>query len=248
MSATPRDATTEQPVAVVTGAQGGIGSAVVSRLVADGMKVGAIDVRADPHESDNVVSFSCDVSDPDAVDALVPLVAERVGRASAVVNCAGIGLWFKRVGELSVNEWNHVLGVNLSGAFLITRAFLPVLIERRGCVVNISSVHGIATAPGSAAYAASKAGLFGLTKGLAVDYAEEGVRANAIVLGSIDTDMTRNYEVEASARGESNIQIRPGQRTGPTAVADVVSFLVSSDAAFINGALVPVDGGLLSWL
>jgi NAD(P)-dependent dehydrogenase (short-subunit alcohol dehydrogenase family) len=188
------------------------------------------------------------VSDPAAVDALVPLVDQLVGRASAVVNCAGIGLWFKRVGELSVEEWNRVIGVNLSGAFLVTRAFLPALIDRRGCVVNISSVHGIATAPGSAAYAASKAGLFGLTKGLAVDYAEEGVRANAIVLGSIDTEMTRHYEVQASARGESNIQIRPGQRTGPKAVADVVSFLLSGDAAFINGALVPVDGGLLSWL
>jgi NAD(P)-dependent dehydrogenase (short-subunit alcohol dehydrogenase family) len=212
------------------------------------MKVAAIDVQANTEKIPDVFPFSCDVSDPAAVDALVPLVDQLVGRASAVVNCAGIGLWFKRVGELSVEEWNRVIGVNLSGAFLVTRAFLPALIDRRGCVVNISSVHGIATAPGSAAYAASKAGLFGLTKGLAVDYAEEGVRANAIVLGSIDTEMTRHYEVQASARGESNIQIRPGQRTGPKAVADVVSFLLSGDAAFINGALVPVDGGLLSWL
>jgi NAD(P)-dependent dehydrogenase (short-subunit alcohol dehydrogenase family) len=248
MTAMRGDATTEQPVAVVTGAEGGIGKSVVARLVADGMKVAAIDVRVNTEENDDVFPFACDVSDPVAIDALAPLIAEQVGRVSAVVNCAGIGLWFKRVGELSVEEWNRVIGVNLSGAFLVTRAFLPALIERQGCVVNISSVHGIATAPGSAAYAASKAGLFGLTKGLAVDYAEEGVRANAIVLGSIDTDMTRNYEVAASARGESNIQIRQRQRTGPRAVADVVSFLLSDDAAFINGALVPVDGGLLSWL
>ena len=197
---------------------------------------------------DFVFNFSCDVSDPVRVDALVQLVEEQVGRAAAVVNCAGIGVWFKRVGELSVEEWTRVISVNLSGAFFVTRGFLPALVERRGSVVNIGSVHGVATAPGYAAYAASKAGLFGLTKGVAVDYGPDGVRANCIVLGSVDAGMTSDYEAEALHRGLVVHEIRPWERTSPEPVAAVVSFLLSTDAAFLNGALVPVDGGLLSWL
>ena len=233
---------------MVTGAGGGIGSAVVERLVADGMTVAAVDVRAMKPACDFVFNFSCDVSDPVRVDALVQLVEEQVGRAAAVVNCAGIGVWFKRVGELSVEEWTRVISVNLSGAFFVTRGFLPALVERRGSVVNIGSVHGVATAPGYAAYAASKAGLFGLTKGVAVDYGPDGVRANCIVLGSVDTGMTSDYEAEALHRGLVVHEIRPWERTSPEPVAAVVSFLLSTDAAFLNGALVPVDGGLLSWL
>jgi len=238
----------ERPIAVVTGAEGGIGNAIVERLVADGMTVAAVDVRPMKPAQDYVYNFSCDVADPVQVDALVRLVEAKVGRASAVVNCAGIGLWFKRIGEISAEEWNRVIGVNLSGAFFVSRGFLPALEEQRGSVVNVASVHGVATAPGYAAYAASKAGLFGLTKGIAVDYGKDGVRANCIVLGSVDTDMTRDYEAEALQRGLVVHQIRPWERTGPESVADVVSFLLSSGATFLNGALVPVDGGLLSWL
>ncbi|MGA3214681.1 MAG: SDR family oxidoreductase [Acidimicrobiales bacterium] len=237
-----------RPIAVVTGAEGGIGTAIVERLVADGMTVAAVDVRAMKPARDNVYTFSCDVADPVQVDALVRRVEAEVGKAAAVVNCAGIGVWFKRVGEISAEEWNRVIGVNLSGAFYMTRGFLPALVEQRGSVVNVASVHGVATAPGYAAYAASKAGLFGLTKGTAVDYGKDGVRANCIVLGSVDTNMTRDYEAEAMQRGLVIHSIRPWERTGPGPVADVVSFLLSSGAAFLNGALVPVDGGLLSWL
>lgn len=236
----------ERPVAVVTGASGGIGRAVVDKLIADGMRVAAVDIRAAQPWCEEVCTFTCDVSDPIGVGALVTSVEKRLGRASVVVNCAGIGLWLKRVGEISAEEWNAVIGANLSGPFFVTRGFLPALVENGGSVVIISSVHGISTAPGWAAYAASKAGLFGLTKGIAVDYAEDGVRANCIVLGSVDTDMTRTYEVEARERGIFDVAIRPWQRTSPQAVADVVSFLVSREASFLNGALVPVDGGLLS--
>jgi len=249
MTATGHDAMPrERPIAVVTGAGGGIGNAVVERLVADGMTVAAVDVRPMKAGDDHVFTVSCDVSDPVQVDALVRLVEEEVGRAAAVVNCAGIGLWFKRVGEISAAEWNRVIGVNLSGAFFVARGFLPALVEQRGSVVNVASVHGVATAPGYAAYAASKAGLFGLTKGIAVDYGKDGVRANCIVLGSVDTEMTRGYEAEALQRGLAIHEIRPWERTGPEPIADVVSFLLSRGASFLNGALVPVDGGLLSWL
>jgi len=238
----------ERPIAVVTGAAGGIGNAIVERLVADGMTVAAVDVRPMKPASDSVFTFSCDVSDPVQVETLVRQVEEEVGRATAVVNCAGIGVWFKRVAEISVEEWNRVIGVNLSGAFFVTRGFLPALVEHQGSLVNIGSVHGVATAPGYAAYAASKAGLFGLTKGVAVDYAKDGVRANCVVLGSVDTDMTRGCEAEALRRGLAVHDVRSWERTGPEPIADVVSFLLSGGAAFLNGALVPVDGGLLSWV
>lgn len=237
----------EGAVAIVTGAHGGIGRAVVERLSSARMRVAAIDVRS-AEGSDHITSFRCDVTDPDAVDRLAAVVEQELGPACALVNCAGVGSWFKTIGELPVEEWRRVIDNNLTGPFLMTRAFLPALLRTRGAVVNIASVHGVATAPGSGAYAASKAGLFGLTKATAVDYGEQGIRANCIVLGSVDTDMTRGYESEARARGIDQLAIRPWQRATPGPVADVVGFLVSEGARFINGALIAVDGGLLSWL
>jgi NAD(P)-dependent dehydrogenase (short-subunit alcohol dehydrogenase family) len=234
-------------VAVVTGAGGGIGRAVVERLSSSGMRVAAVDVRSVDVPGD-AAAFRCDVSDPDAVTHLAAVVEHELGPACALVNCAGVGLWFKAIGQLSIEEWRRVIDSNLTGPFLMTRAFLPGLLRTKGAVVNIASVHGVATAPGSGAYATSKAGLFGLTKATAVDYGEQGVRANCIVLGSVDTDMTRGYEDEARARGLDQLAVRPWQRATPAPVADVVNFLVSQGARFINGALIPVDGGLLSWL
>jgi NAD(P)-dependent dehydrogenase (short-subunit alcohol dehydrogenase family) len=234
-------------LAVVTGASGGSGRAVVERLRGDGMEVASVDVcsiAGTEHE----VSFRCDVSDPDAVRGLAVDVEGALGSASAVVNCAGVGSWFKLVGDMEIEEWERVIRSNLTSAFLMTRAFLPALVATKGAIVNLGSVHAVATAPGSGAYAASKAGLFGLTKAIAVDYGELGVRANCLVLGSVDTRMTRDYEEEALARGIGGLAIRPWQRTRPGPVADVVSFLVSEGARFINGSLIAVDGGLLSWL
>ena len=234
-------------VAVVTGANGGLGRAVVERLSRDGMKVAAVDVRSGATAED-WLGFQCDVSEPAAVDRLAGDVERDLGPVSVVVNCAGVGSWFKLVADIDVEEWERVIGSNLTGPFLVARAFLPALVATKGAVVNVASVHGVATAPGSGAYAASKAGLFGLTKAIAVDYGEQGVRANCLVLGSVDTRMTWDYEEGALARGIENLAIRPWQRATPGPVADVVSFLVSDGARFINGALIAVDGGLLSWL
>jgi NAD(P)-dependent dehydrogenase (short-subunit alcohol dehydrogenase family) len=234
-------------VAVVTGAGGGIGGAVVEQLSSSGMRVAAVDVRS-VEASGHITPFRCDVSDPDAVARLAAVVEQELGPVCALVNCAGVGSWFKTIGEIPVEEWRRVIDINLTGPFLMTRAFLPALLRTRGTIVNIASVHGVATAPGSGAYAASKAGLFGLTKATAVDYGEQGLRANCIVLGSIDTDMTRGYEAGARARGIDQLAIRPWQRATPGPVAEVVGFLVSQGARFVNGALIAVDGGLLSWL
>jgi NAD(P)-dependent dehydrogenase (short-subunit alcohol dehydrogenase family) len=236
--------------AVVTGASGGIGAAIVARLRRDGRTVAAVDVtpRAGADDDQGVHEYTCDVADPDQVSSLAVSVRRDLGPVSAVVNCAGVALWFRKVAEIAPADWQAVIATNLTGAFLISRAFMPDLVATAGNIVNISSVHGTATAPGSAAYAASKAGLFGLTKATAVDYTEQGVRCNCVVLGSVDAGMTPAHEAEAARRGLEPLPIDPSLRTAPDAVADVVAFLASEAARFINGSLVPVDGGLLAWL
>lgn len=234
-------------VAVVTGAAGGVGRAVVARLIAGGMTVAAVDLLS-VEPTDGCTTFECDISDPDAVQRLASEVVVRMGSIDALVNCAGVGMWFERLGDLSISDWQRVINVNLNGCFYSTRAFLPSLLERRGAIVHMSSVHGLATAPGHGAYATAKAGLFGLTKATAVDYGCDGVRANCIVLGSVDAGMTHEYEREASLRGVDHLAIKPFLRCAPEAVAEVVRFLLSEDARFVNGAMIAADGGLLAWL
>ena len=234
-------------VAVVTGAAGGVGRAVVARLVAGGMTVAAVDLLP-AEQPDGCIALECDMSDADAVQRLASEVVERVGSVHSLVNCAGVGMWFERLGDLSIADWQRVINVNLNGCFYSTRAFLPSLLETRGAIVHMSSVHGRATAPGHGAYATAKAGLFGLTRATAVDYGGDGIRTNCIVLGSVDAGMTHAYEREASSRGVEQLAIKPFLRCAPEAVADVVAFLLSEDARFVNGAMIAADGGLLAWL
>jgi len=171
----------------------------------------------------------------------------RFGRLDAVVNCAGVYPTGKRLEELSDAEWDDTLAINLSAIFKVCRATLPLL--RRaggGSVVNIASVHADATIPGVPAYAASKAGVVGLSRQMALDYAVDRIRVNALLVGSVATRMQGAGGAEA--QGPSIDTNCIARIANPVEIATVIGFLMSSEASFVTGSALQVDGGLLARL
>jgi 3-oxoacyl-[acyl-carrier protein] reductase len=214
--------------AIVTGGTRGIGAAIAGRLEADGWDVARLG-RAD-----------ADVSDRDAVMAAFARVRVSRGPILALINNAGI-----RADGLAISmdhdDWSSVLDTNLTGAFNCTKAALPDMLKARfGRIVNVSSVVAERANPGQANYVAAKAGLLGLTRTVAREMARKGVTCNAITPGLIATDMTAGL----SQNGDLAGAIPAGRVGQPEEVASAVSFLVSDEAAYVNGATLSVDGGL----
>jgi 3-oxoacyl-[acyl-carrier protein] reductase len=220
----------EAGCAIVTGGTRGIGAAIADRLEADGWDVARLG-RAD-----------ADVADRDAVMAAFARVRAAHGPVLALVNNAGI-----RADGLAISmdhdDWSSVVDTNLTGAFNCTKAALPDMLKARyGRIVNVSSVVAERANPGQSNYVAAKAGLLGLTRTVAREMARKGVTCNAITPGFIATDMTA--DLVASANGELAAAIPAGRIGRPDEVAAAVSFLVSDEAAYVNGATLSVDGGL----
>jgi meso-butanediol dehydrogenase / (S,S)-butanediol dehydrogenase / diacetyl reductase len=246
--------------AIVTGGGTGIGLAVARRLAVDGYAVAvtgrreeacraaADELQAAGHAA---VAIAADVGDPDDVTRIVGTALERFGGLDVLVGNAGIGDGAP-VLEETLEGWERVMRTNLTGAFLTARAALPALIERRGCVVNVSSTSGFLAGPGWAAYCASKAGLIMLTRTLASDYGPQGVRANCVCPGWVRTPMgDSDMDEVARARGldregayrlthADNPLRRPAE---PEEIASVICFLAGPDAAYVNGVALAVDGG-----
>ena len=232
-------------IAVVTGGARGIGRATAERFRAEGAEVVVWDLDAGPAENPVAGVQLVDVADAPAVATAAAELGERLPGVDILINNAGINLARSpAVGDVTAEEWRRVLDVNLSGALHCTQSLLP-LIRRRGGgrIVNFSSILAVAGFPGQTAYAAAKAGLLGLTRVWARELGPVGITVNAVVPGYIDTAMNSATAVEF----RKAIVARTALRRLGTAddVARVCLFLAGEDAAFVTGAAIPVDGGLI---
>ncbi len=237
-------------VAVVTGASRGIGRAVARELATTGARVlaGARDQHADAvaaeitAEGGRAHAVSVDVMDSESVRRMIGTALDRFGRVDILVNNAGIARDQLLV-RMKRDEWDAVLATNLTAAFTCAQAALrPMLKQRFGRIINISSVVGQMGNAGQANYAASKAGVIGMTKSLAREVASRGITVNVVAPGMIDTEMTR--AVMQASREAWASEIPVGRLGTPEEVAAAVGFLASDKAAYITGQVVGVNGGL----
>ena len=233
-------------VALVTGAASGIGRACVQRLVAAGTAVAAVDLDEEPMRDLGALSLVADVTDAAAVEAAIALAESELGGLDAVVNVAGI-TGSQEAAECHVtpvDEWRRVLDVNLTGPFLVCRAALEGMLERgSGTIVNVASVAGVVAFPGRCAYSASKGGVVSLTRSLAADYAARGIRANAVCPGMVATPMTRWRLEQPDLRDAVLAKIPAGRVASAGEVADAVFLLAGDGLAYMNGAMLVLDGG-----
>lgn len=242
----------EQRVAIVTGAVRGIGRAIANRLAADGFTV-VVNYRGDQGEADEVcaeianaggraIAMKADVTNPDDVASLIEGTMNELGRIDVLVNNAGItrDMLIMRMKE---EDWDAVIETNLKGAFLCSKAVVrPMMRQRSGTIINLSSVVGLVGNPGQANYAAAKAGLVGLTKSMAKELGSRGIRVNAVAPGFIDTRLTDILPDDLKSRALETIPL--GRFGDPEDVAGAVGFLASPETRYITGAVISVDGGL----
>jgi len=240
-------------VAVVTGAGSGIGREIAEVFVAEGARVAVLDRSREAGESVVAALGSAaalfvelDVRDPAAVDAAMRHVASETGRIDILVNCAGVRE-IRDVFELSTEEWDHVIAINLSGTFYCCQAAARLMRDGGGgSIVNLSSVAGLTGVAHRAAYSAAKHGIIGLTRSLAPDLAQAGIRVNAICPGLIRTPMTEQYFEDDTFERALALTV-PLQRHGTTSdVAQAALYLVSDMASYVTGVALPVDGGFLA--
>ncbi|MTI02223.1 SDR family NAD(P)-dependent oxidoreductase [Roseibium sp. RKSG952] len=234
-------------IALVTGGRSGIGQAIAKRLRQEGARV----FTAQRGPEVDFEGIEADLGNPDSPGAVVSQVIEAAGKLDVLVNNAGM-MQESTVEDMSVEDWQNNLMVNLTAPFLMIKAALPYLRKTRGSIVNVGSIEGLGSNPGHAAYCASKAGLHGLTRAVAVDHGAEGIRCNAIAPGWIDTELNMSFinsmpDPEAFRRNIGNIH--PVGRTGtPDEVAALVAFLAAEESGFITGQVYTVDGGRMAKL
>lgn len=242
----------ENQIAIVTGAggDGGIGNAIARRLAAEGAIVVACDidqVRAEAAAQSlggTAVAWACDVSQSDQFEAMVVGVVERFGRLDILVNNVGFTTpGFMR--ELTDEAWFKVLNGNLSSTFFGIRAALkPMRAQKSGAIINISSAAGVGGAPGLSAYGAAKAGVISLTQTAAVENYKSGVRVNCVLPNAATPSLLEWFKGSESGK-KTLSRIEAYSRCGtPDEIAAAVAFLASPDSAYVNGTVLPVDGGL----
>ena len=230
---------------LITGASRGIGLAVAERAVAAGDRVALLARGAKVHDlaaemGDTAIGVQADVADPESVAAAIEQTLNAFGGIDIVVNNAGLHRGGK-VGRLALEDWQAVLDTNLTGALNVISAARPHL-QAGGAIVNVGAVVGFRGFPGDSAYAASKAGLSGLTRALAVELAAKDIRANLVIPGLVLTEMTGGLSDKAL---ESMRKMVPMARYGEAdEIAEVIEWVARS--RYMTGAFVPVDGGLMS--
>jgi meso-butanediol dehydrogenase/(S,S)-butanediol dehydrogenase/diacetyl reductase len=237
---------------IVTGGGGGIGLATARRFASEGAKIVLADINADilnkaqdelnTAGAEGVWISQCDVSNEQQVEATVTGAIKQFGSLDVIVNNAGLMI-FKKLEEQTADDWHRILNVDLLGAFFFTKyAFLQM--KNGGSIINISSIHAIETTPMVATYAAAKAALLSLTRSASIEGKVKGIRVNAILPGAIDTPMLwQNPNIKTGLE-----QVSKDSVGKPEDIAAVAAFLASDDAAFVQGAMIEVDGGRLNRL
>lgn len=238
--------------AIVTGTGSGIGQAIASQLAKKGAEVVLLDIDENKNnETESMIqsmggaatAITCDVSDSAEVEAAIETTVERYDSIDILVNNAAISQNFQKVGEIDEKTWDQIQDVNLKGAFLCSKYSLPELQRgKSGVIINVSSTSALRPRLGLGAYVASKSGMVGLTKILALDYAESGVRVNTVCPVATDTPLFHQKRTEKEVE-EVRDTIPLGRLNQPDDIANTVTFLSSDRASMITGVTLPVDGG-----
>jgi NAD(P)-dependent dehydrogenase (short-subunit alcohol dehydrogenase family) len=238
---------------LVTGAGSGLGRSVALRLASEGASVSCLDIVEDGAEK-TVADIAeaggagraqqVDVSDPSSVRAAFDAVA-AAGRPQLLVNCAGIGR-FAHTHEMPFEDWQRIIGVNLTGTFLMCQAAIPYFLDGGGVIVNIASNAGLMGQPYSAAYCASKAGVVNLTKALAAEYLQRNIRVNCVAPGGIDTPLQAAFAQFPEGVDWKVFRkfMSPLGNSTPDEIAATVAYIASDEARYMVGAIVSVDGGI----
>jgi NAD(P)-dependent dehydrogenase (short-subunit alcohol dehydrogenase family) len=246
----------ESPVAVVTGAGAGVGAASARALHAAGYRVVLLDVQIEAASQvaaalgEGAAARVCDVSDEDSVVAAFAAVREEYGRLDVLHSNAGIFLGHGvgndgPLDSLDIVTWQRTIDVNLTGAYLCSKHAMPLLLDGGGSIVFTASVSGALIGSAAIAYASSKAGVIGLTRALVLTYARHGVRVNAICPGAVRTAMSQQVQDDPALRRRLIDNIPAGRMAEPEDIANLVVFLASPQGAYLNGAILPMEGGLI---
>jgi NAD(P)-dependent dehydrogenase (short-subunit alcohol dehydrogenase family) len=244
-------------VAIVTGAADGIGWATAQRLAADGYRVALLDLRADAAQARATelggrhLGLACDVTLPASVQAAVAAVLDRFGRIDALVNNAGIGDQTGPTVAQDADAFDQVLAVHLRGTFLMSQCVAKVMLQAvptpgqgRGAIVNLGSIASFIGLPSRNAYSAAKAGVLGLTRAMASEWARAGIRVNAVAPGYVRTALVAELDRKGALDTKGIARRTPmGRMAEPTEIAEIIAFLASPRASYVTGAVLPADGG-----
>ena len=237
----------KEKVAVITGGASGIGLATAKNLLSKGANVVLVDWNEDVSRiakslNERALGIRCDVSSDTDVKKCVDDVIEKFGHIDYLVANAGIGGGPNKAHEVSIDEWNKVIGVNQTGIFLMNKYVIPnMLLNGGGAIVNTSSMYGLVGTTMSFAYSASKGAINQMTRSLALTYARDNIRVNAIAPGYVDTPILA--EVPKDMKDAMANQLPIGRLGKDTEIANLICYLLSDEASFITGAIVPIDGG-----
>jgi meso-butanediol dehydrogenase/(S,S)-butanediol dehydrogenase/diacetyl reductase len=243
----------EGKTALITGAASGIGRATAIRLSEEGAAVACVDralggaedtAKTITGNGGKAVAVECDVLDLGQITATVTRVVDDLGRLDVLCNIAGIG-HFAKDEEETPDWWNRILGVNLTGTYFMSQAALPHLLATQGNIVNCASTAGTHAQPYSSAYSASKGGVISLTQTMAITQGFAGVRVNCVAPGGVNTAITDQFPITEDYEMSLFARIMPFKDMGePENLAAAFAFLASDDAAYVNGVILRVDGGM----
>ena len=236
----------KEKVAVVTGGASGIGLATTKKLLSEGANVIILDLKMDEEIINglggNAIYLKCDVSNEENVKNCIEEIIKKFNHIDYLVANAGIGGSASKPHEVSMDEWNKVISVNQTGIFLLNKYVINEMLKNgKGAIVNTSSMYGLVGSTTSFAYSASKGAINQMTRSLALTYARDNIRVNAIAPGYVDTPILSM--VPDNVKKAMGNELPIGRLGKDTEIANLICYLLSDDASFITGSIIPIDGG-----